>query len=362
MVAKEVTGPSIQADSVAEDPTWKDIDRTGNVGTVTWKEFNLTSKITDWEVEPGKVVKAWAYCDDNDPEKGCQVPGPWIKVNPGDWVRITLKNELPASTDIHFHGISTPFYADGVADLTQPFINPGDTYTYEFQAPNRPELGMYHAHAHGYEAVVNGLFAVFQVGYMDMSFAAGKSFPGRPDLTAPADLKTKMDAGEIAEYPMVLNDAGVIGLSINGKAYPATDPIPAEVGTPVLVHYYNEGLQVHPMHLHHVPQLVVAKDGFPVQQPYWADTINVAPGERYSVLLIPTGDDLSLKADGTVADFPTAKIGNVTVPGVGVWAFHCHILTHAEGEQGLLGMVSALAVLPEGSFAALKADAEASGG
>lgn len=341
---KEVTGPA------------QDTANTGNVPANTnWKEFDLTAKITDWEVEPGKKVKAWTYCDDNDAAKGCQVPGPWIKVNPGDWVRIKLKNELPAATDIHFHGITTPFYADGVATLTQPFINPGDTFIYEFQAPDRPELGMYHAHAHGQEAVVNGLFAVFQVGQMDLGPASGKSFPGRPDLVLPSNLKSEMDAGKITEYPMVLNDAGVIGLSINGKAYPATDPVPAEVGTPIVVHYYNEGLQSHPMHLHHVPQLVVAKDGFPLAQPYWADTINVAPGERYSVVIMPTEVDLSLKGDGTLADAPAATLKGITVKGVGVWAFHCHILTHAEGDQGLLGMVTVLAVVPKGTFAALAA-------
>ena len=38
------------------------------------------------------------------------------------------------------------------------------------------------------------------------------------------------------------------------------------------------------------PQLVIAKDGIPLAQPYWADTINVAPGERYSVLVMPTAE------------------------------------------------------------------------
>ena len=119
---------------------------------------------------------------------------------------------------------------------------------------------------------------------------------------------------------MVLNDAGVIGLSLNGKAYPATAPISAKPGDAILVHYYNEGLMAHPMHLHHVPQLVVAKDGFPLAQPYLVDTLNVAPGERYSVLLLPTTAD------------------------IGVWAWHCHILNHAENDDGLFGMVTALIV------------------
>lgn len=115
---------------------------------------------------------------------------------------------------------------------------------------------------------------------------------------------------------MVLNDAGVIGLSLNGKGFPATTPISSKVGEWILVHYMNEGMQSHPMHPHQFLQLVVARDGVPLDSPYWADTINVAPGERYTVLM------------------------NINNPGV--WAWHCHILNHAERETGMYGMVTAI--------------------
>jgi manganese oxidase len=280
------------------------------------KQFDLVAEITDWEVEPGKIVEAWTY--------NGQVPSPWIRVEPGDKVRVVLENRLPTATDIHFHGVTTPFKSDGVAPITQPMIRPDETYTYDFIAPQRPELGMYHPHNHGQIAVVNGMFGVFQVG--DVTLPAGRTISG---IEVPADL-------EIAqEIPMVVNDAGTIGLTLNGKAFPATDPIVSEVGDWTLVHYYNEGLQVHPMHLHHMPQLVVAKDGFALEQPYWADTVNVAPGERYSVLVFSGPNDVSLD-----------PLDPDVVLGPGIWAFHCHILTHAEGDKGLQGMVTAWVVAP----------------
>lgn len=298
------------------------------------KVFDIEASIIEWEVEPGKKVQAWAY--------NKQVPGPWLRVEPGDHVKINFTNNLPAGSDIHFHGITTPFKDDGIAGLTQEFVTAnGGKWVYDFVVPNRPEMGMYHAHAHGNVAVPNGLFAVFQVGDMDYSFAAGKSFPGRPDLKVPDNLSQMVAAKDkrFQEYPMVLNDAGEIGLSINGKAYPATEPVYSYVGDVLKVDYYNEGLLAHPMHLHHVPQLVISKDGFPLEQPYWADTLNIAPGERYGVLILPQESDLDLNNDGSVrTDGPGG--------GAGIWAFHCHILTHAEGDQGLLGMVTALAVLP----------------
>ena len=119
---------------------------------------------------------------------------------------------------------------------------------------------------------------------------------------------------------MVLNDAGAIGLSLNGKSFPATAPVMAAPGETVEIHYFNEGLQIHPMHLHGIPQLVVAKDGFPLPQPYTVDTLNVAPGERYTVIVQPTEEHK------------------------GVWAYHCHILNHAERDTGMFGMVTTFIV------------------
>jgi uncharacterized cupredoxin-like copper-binding protein len=264
------------------------------------KQFDLTAKIIDWEVEPGKTVKAWAYND--------QVPGPQIKVNVGDHVKIKLTNDLPVATDIHSHGISLPNDMDGVAGITQDPIKPGETFTYDFVA-EKPAVGMYHAHMHGPEAVPNGLFGAFLIG--EPPLPAGRTISG---VAIPADLKIAQ------EMPMVLNDAGAIGLSLNGKSFPATDPIVANVGDWIEVHYMNEGLQMHPMHVHQFNQLVIAKDGVPLDNPYYADTLSVAPGERYTVLF------------------------HVDKPGT--WLWHCHILNHVERESGMFGMATAIVAKP----------------
>ena len=43
----------------------------------------------------------------------------------------------------------------------------------------------------------------------------------------------------------------------------------------------NEGLMIHPMHLHGMPMTVIAKDGYLLPQPYMCDTLNIAPGQRF---------------------------------------------------------------------------------
>jgi len=264
------------------------------------KVFELTAAITDWEVSPGKIVKAWTY--------NGMVPGPWIKVNVGDKVQVNVTNNLPgAGTDVHFHGIQAGFAADGVAPISQDII-PGDggKFTYTFLA-DHAQVGMYHAHNMGEMAVPNGMFGAFEVG--DMPLPTGRTVSG---IAIPKDLKITQ------EIPMVLNDAGVIGLSLNGKAFPATAPVVTNVGDWIEVQYYNEGLAIHPMHLHEFPGIVIAKDGLPLDSPYAMDTQVIAPGERYTVLYHTTE--------------------------VGTWVWHCHILNHVEGPDGMLGMVTAIVV------------------
>jgi FtsP/CotA-like multicopper oxidase with cupredoxin domain len=264
------------------------------------KEFELTGAITPWEVEPGKIVDAWSY-------NGI-VPGPQLRLEVGDRVRVVFHNELPISADIHWHGIRVENSQDGVAPYTQDAVEPGETFVYEFQV-TEPMVGMYHAHHAGQHAIPNGMFATIIVG--DLELPRGRTISG---IDVPADLQVAQ------ELPMVLNDSGVIGLTLDGKSFPATTPVVATQGDWILLHYYNEGGQVHPMHLHGFPQLIVARDGIPLDSPYWADTINVAPGERWSVLI------------------------NARDPGTWVW--HCHIINHVERDEGMFGMVTAMVVEP----------------
>lgn len=249
------------------------------------KQYELTASVIQWETEPGKRVEAYAY--------NGTVPGPQIHVQVGDRVRVILHNELPEPTTIHFHGQVVPNQVDGVPVITQPAVMPGESYTYEFTVRNAGSH-MYHSHFMAEHQVPMGLLGAFIV----------------TDPKAPGP---KVDI----DYTMILND-GPLGFTLNGKSFPATEPIVATLGQTIRLRYMNEGLQIHPMHLHGIPQRVIAKDGYPLPNPQMEDTVLVAPGERVDVL--------------------------IKASELGVWAFHCHILTHAEGSDGMFGMVTALIV------------------
>ncbi|MEK7808742.1 MAG: copper oxidase [Chloroflexota bacterium] len=285
MDALHEKGVKIYLDYIGKDPKFWDnkLKPTEKDG---FKVFEVTCKDIKWEIEPGKSVEAMSY-------NGI-VPGPEIRVTEGDKVRVVCKNEMKQSTSIHFHGVLVPNAMDGVPYITQPPIKTGETFTYEFTAKNSGSH-MYHSHHNAAEQVTKGLMAPFIIEPKDKS------------------KEPKADA----DYNMVLNDSG-IGLTINGKSFPYTQPIIAKLGQKIRVRYMNEGLLIHPMHLHGLPQLVTHKDGYALPQPYLCDTLNIAPGERYDVFV------------------------DCTEPGV--WAFHCHILTHAESAHGMFGMVTALVI------------------
>ncbi len=254
------------------------------VGAV--KVYELTASEFEWETEPGRMYKAWGY--------NGQIPGPQIRVREGDRVRIVLTNQLSQSTSIHFHGLEVPNDQDGVPFITQPPVKPGETYTYEFTVPNSGSH-MYHSHHNSTKQVGMGLLGAFVVEPKNRS------------------REPKVDV----DYVMILNDVSH-GYTLNGKGFPATEPIVAALGQTVRIRLMNEGMMIHPMHLHGMHMTVIARDGWDLPAPYRCDTVNVAPGERWDVLV------------------------KCTNPGT--WAFHCHILPHAESEHGMFGMVTALIV------------------
>ena len=296
-----------QMDKMMEDVAMKFPAKTIGTGNTEltytmsddgYKVFSLVAKVIPWEVETGKVVDGWSY--------NGLIPGPVMHANVGDKIRIVLKNELPESTSLHLHGVRVPNAMDGVDPYTQKPIEPGASFTYEWTALE-PSVGMYHSHHNAQVQVPNGLAGAILIG--DWKTTAMAAAGGRTH-----------DANKVAEQEvvMVLNDSGTIGLSLNGKSFPATSPYSLAIGETMVVHYYNEGSMTHPMHLHQPSGLVVAKDGKVLESPFWADTINVAPGERWTVVYTPKD--------------------------AGVWAWHCHILTHAETPEGMRYMVTALIV------------------
>ena len=257
------------------------------------KVFDLTATEVKWETSPGVFVDAMAY--------NGTIPGPEIRVDQGNHVRIVVHNDMTQPTVVHFHGLTVPNDMDGVPFITQDPIMPGGFFTYEFDVVDQPGMYVYHSHFNSTEQVGKGLYGAFYVQPPHDDW--GALYGGTVDV----------------EQTLFLGD-GPTGYVLNGKGFPATQPIVAALGDTVLIHLANDGSQIHPMHLHGFHFEVVAEDGFVLSNAnrYMADTLMIAPGQRFDVL--------------------------VDANSPGIWAFHCHILPHVEGPHGMYGMVTALIV------------------
>jgi manganese oxidase len=255
-----------------------------------YKVFHLTAQPVWWQVKPGQKVEAWAY--------NGSVPGPEIKVDQGDKVKIVVENKLPEGTTIHWHGLDVPFAQDGTGGISQPDIKPGQTWTYTFTVTAPPGTYIYHSHPMNdmQKQEDMGLFGPFIVEPKGTDWQ--QVHPGYQD-----------------EYTLVVNDSSQFGYTINGLSFPATPVLPAKVGDKVLVHLINIGSMNHPMHLHGMHFQLINQDGYPLPAPVTMDTVDTAPGTTY---------DLSF-----VADQP------------GKWLFHCHIAAHVTDSKGnMTGMVT----------------------
>lgn len=260
-----------------------------------WKVFDLTVGQMDWQIDALKEpVKALGY--------NGMWPGPAMRVIEGDKVRLNVTNDLDETTSVHMHGVEPgDWHMDGIPFVTQAPIVPGETFAYEFTA-SPAGSHMYHSHHNATDQVGRGLLGAFIVDPRD-----------------PAE-RYDQKYGVTQEYIFIHNDS-LGGFTINGKGFPATVPIIARQGERVLIRYMNEGVMMHPWHTHGFRQHVVARDGAPLgDASFYCDTLGVNPGERFDAI--------------------------VDCQRVGVWAFHCHILPHAEGLDGMFGMVTALVVLP----------------
>ncbi len=83
------------------------------------RSFELAIEETKWELLTG--VATTAVTSDRT------VPGPLLRVEEGDDVRITVTNRLAEATSVHWHGLHVPNAQDGVAGITQDAIAPGAT-------------------------------------------------------------------------------------------------------------------------------------------------------------------------------------------------------------------------------------------
>lgn len=249
----------------------------------------------------GPRVRTWTYDD--------SLPGPLLRAKAGDFVQVTLKNQLPDDTTVHWHGIALNNAADGVPDMTQKPVKPGETYQYSFLVP---DPGTYFFHPHVGLQLDRGLHAPLVVddpnepgGYDHEWIVVLDDWLDGTGTTPDATLAKLIsdnatDSGNSGMGGMGgMNMGGMGGVGtppfgdggdiryphflINGRVPTAPETFAAKAGQRVRIRFINAGSDtIFSVALGGHQMTVTHTDGYPVK-PQAVGALYLAMGERYDV-------------------------------------------------------------------------------
>ncbi len=244
----------------------------------------------------GRVATAWAFAG--------QVPGRAVRAKIGERVRITVNNDLPEETSVHWHGLAVPNPMDGVPGLTTPAIASGSSFAYDFVVA---DAGTHWLHPHTGLQLDTGLYAPFivedprEIARYDHDWVvllddwtqgvgkdpqqifddlvAGGQRSDRGAMMGMGGMGMGADGGDVT-YPLYL---------INGKA--ATDPdiLRVKPGDTVRMRIINAAADsIFTVAVGGHRMTITHTDGYPVQ-PVGAQSLRIGMGERYDVT-VKAGD------------------------------------------------------------------------
>ncbi len=254
------------------------------------KVFNLRAEVTHCEIMPkthmGPARKMWAWGYNGS------VPGPMIEVVEGDRVRIVFENKLPEATTVHWHGLEIPIEMDGTPYISQPMVEPGGMFVYEFTLNQH---GTFFYHSHGAMQEMLGMIGMFVI------------HPKTPHTP-----RVDKDFAMILQGWALLPNNDVPNtfsmefnwLTMNGKSAPATTPMIVKKGERVRLRIVNLGMDHHPIHLHGHQFYVTGTEGGRVPESAWF------PGNTVIVGVAQARD----------VEFVAQYEGD--------WMLHCHLPHH----------------------------------
>jgi FtsP/CotA-like multicopper oxidase with cupredoxin domain len=256
------------------------------------KEFHLVAEEIEHEFAPGSRAKCWGY--------NGTTPGPTLEAVEGDRVRILVTNRLPEHTTIHWHGILLPSGMDGVGGLSQPHIQPGETYAYEFTL-RQHGTHMYHPHADEMVQLAVGMMGLLVIHPRD-----GEAEPVDRDYAILLH-NWALHPGTYRPDPSVMTEFDL--WTFNSKVFPAIESLVARTGERVRIRVGNLSMHEHPIHMHGPRFMVTGGDGGRWPKAQWRTEVTeiVGVGQTRDIEFIAVAGD---------------------------WALHCHKSHHTMNAMG----------------------------
>jgi FtsP/CotA-like multicopper oxidase with cupredoxin domain len=290
------------------------------------KVFSLRAEVVECELMceshmgPARKMNAWGY--------NGSVPGPMIEVVEGDRVRVIFENKLPEPTTVHWHGLEIPIEMDGTPYISQPMVDPGGMFIYDFTVNQN---GTFFYHSHGPMQEMLGMIGLFVI---------------HPKVSHTP--RVDKDYGFVLQEWALLpnnNTPNTLAmeynwLTMNGKSAPATTPLIIKQGERVRLRFVNLGMDHHPIHMHGAQFYVTGTEGGRVPESAWY------PGNTVIVGVAQARD----------VEFEAKYVGD--------WMLHCHLphhmmnqmvsmvgpmmMSHGSGSQTGLGIQEGMGVVRQG--------------
>jgi FtsP/CotA-like multicopper oxidase with cupredoxin domain len=290
------------------------------------KVFNLRAEVVECELMPkshmgpARKMTAWGY--------NGSVPGPMFEVVEGDRLRVIFENKLPEPTTVHWHGLEIPIEMDGTPYISQPMVEPGGIFVYEFTVNQH---GTFFYHSHGAMQEMMGMIGMFVIHpktphepRCDKDFALVlQEWALLPNNDVPNTLSM--------EYNW---------LTLNGKSAPATTPLIVKQGERVRIRLVNIGMDHHPIHLHGHQFYVTGTEGGRIPQTAWypGNTVIVGVAQARDIEFVA-----QYKGDWMLHCHLPHHMMNQMVSMVGPMA-----MSHRSGSQTGLGMEEGMGMLRQG--------------
>lgn len=246
------------------------------------RRFELTAQESEFEIVPGMMTKTWGF---NGPYQG-----PTLYMRRGEEIDMTVHNELPEPTVVHWHGLHLPATADGGPAL---MFNPGESWSPSWTVDQPAATCWYHPHPHEKSAVhaYRGLAGGIVLDDDD------SAFPGLPNDYGVDDIPVIITDANFTEDGQLDEDNGWVGstVMVNGMTKPRFEATTRRVRLRVL-----NGAT---MRFHHLslgkPFHVVATDQGFLDAPVEVDGVLLSSGERVEIVAdLEPGKDLMLRSDG----------------------------------------------------------------
>lgn len=257
----------------------------------------------------GRILWALTY-------NGLYMP-PTLRVRPGDRLELDMVNRVAPYTNLHVHGLHVS--PSGNADNVFVHIRPGATfhYTYRFPRTLRPGTYWYHSHAHPFAApqVAGGMSGIIVVDGLRAYLP-----PALRGITEHVIALKDFQVQGDAVRTQGLHIGAPTTRTVNGQLDPVVRIRPGETQLWRLANisaniYYR-------LHLQGGHFQVVAHDGYPVDRIWSADSLLLAAGTRFDVLVRggPAGttrrlETLAYTTGPAGNTFPRADLATVVSAG-----------------------------------------------